>query len=298
MPAILPPSSRPRFDLDAIDRLATLLAEECEQRGGMPLEAVDGLLCGALVSPGEPIPLEELLPLVLGSLDAVASEELTGLLERLWEFALARIVRSPTLDPEQNMPLILLPDEEDAPGEAAVDSPQSADAEDENPFVFLAGAAWALGFSFAYRLRAEAWEARIEDDQDLWMAVMDIFDLIPPDWLAEDEDDGAEAGEDAPDGEENPDFLDDEEDFREFDFDPDEDEDDLEDQDAPLSPDERLDIIASIPEMLHAFHLCRIEESTPRIPRRAVPAPGRNDPCPCGSGRKFKKCHGDPSRLN
>jgi len=22
---------------------------------------------------------------------------------------------------------------------------------------------------------------------------------------------------------------------------------------------------------------------------------GRNDPCPCGSGRKFKKCHGDPT---
>jgi preprotein translocase subunit SecA len=21
---------------------------------------------------------------------------------------------------------------------------------------------------------------------------------------------------------------------------------------------------------------------------------GRNDPCPCGSGRKFKRCHGDP----
>ncbi|MBN1585788.1 SEC-C domain-containing protein [Candidatus Uhrbacteria bacterium] len=20
--------------------------------------------------------------------------------------------------------------------------------------------------------------------------------------------------------------------------------------------------------------------------------PGRNDPCPCGSGRKYKKCHG------
>ena len=24
----------------------------------------------------------------------------------------------------------------------------------------------------------------------------------------------------------------------------------------------------------------------------AVPAAGRNDPCPCGSGRKYKKCHG------
>jgi preprotein translocase subunit SecA len=24
----------------------------------------------------------------------------------------------------------------------------------------------------------------------------------------------------------------------------------------------------------------------------AVPAVGRNDPCPCGSGKKYKKCHG------
>jgi preprotein translocase subunit SecA len=22
---------------------------------------------------------------------------------------------------------------------------------------------------------------------------------------------------------------------------------------------------------------------------------GRNEPCPCGSGRKFKRCHGDPA---
>jgi uncharacterized protein YecA (UPF0149 family) len=24
----------------------------------------------------------------------------------------------------------------------------------------------------------------------------------------------------------------------------------------------------------------------------AADLPGRNDPCPCGSGKKFKKCHG------
>ncbi|HET9200150.1 MAG TPA: SEC-C metal-binding domain-containing protein [Dehalococcoidia bacterium] len=24
----------------------------------------------------------------------------------------------------------------------------------------------------------------------------------------------------------------------------------------------------------------------------AGPKVGRNDPCPCGSGRKYKKCHG------
>ena len=26
--------------------------------------------------------------------------------------------------------------------------------------------------------------------------------------------------------------------------------------------------------------------------RRVGPKPGRNDPCPCGSGKKYKKCHG------
>jgi uncharacterized protein len=28
--------------------------------------------------------------------------------------------------------------------------------------------------------------------------------------------------------------------------------------------------------------------------RRVEATPGRNDPCPCGSGKKFKKCHGAP----
>jgi len=26
--------------------------------------------------------------------------------------------------------------------------------------------------------------------------------------------------------------------------------------------------------------------------RREMPKVGRNDPCPCGSGKKFKHCHG------
>jgi hypothetical protein len=29
--------------------------------------------------------------------------------------------------------------------------------------------------------------------------------------------------------------------------------------------------------------------------RRSEPKVGRNDPCPCGSGRKHKKCHGAAS---
>jgi preprotein translocase subunit SecA len=30
----------------------------------------------------------------------------------------------------------------------------------------------------------------------------------------------------------------------------------------------------------------------PRPVRRSEPKVGRNDPCPCGSGKKYKKCHG------
>ena len=30
----------------------------------------------------------------------------------------------------------------------------------------------------------------------------------------------------------------------------------------------------------------------PRTPFTADKLPGRNDPCPCGSGKKFKQCHG------
>jgi SWIM/SEC-C metal-binding protein len=32
---------------------------------------------------------------------------------------------------------------------------------------------------------------------------------------------------------------------------------------------------------------------SPPIPVTAAPKIGRNDPCPCGSGKKFKKCCGN-----
>jgi len=35
-----------------------------------------------------------------------------------------------------------------------------------------------------------------------------------------------------------------------------------------------------------------MEEETPQTYRRNQPKVGRNDPCPCGSGKKYKQCHG------
>jgi preprotein translocase subunit SecA len=34
------------------------------------------------------------------------------------------------------------------------------------------------------------------------------------------------------------------------------------------------------------------EEPDPATLAQAVPRVGRNDPCPCGSGKKYKLCHG------
>jgi preprotein translocase subunit SecA len=34
------------------------------------------------------------------------------------------------------------------------------------------------------------------------------------------------------------------------------------------------------------------QQMPPQTPVRAAPKVGRNQPCPCGSGKKFKNCHG------
>jgi preprotein translocase subunit SecA len=41
-----------------------------------------------------------------------------------------------------------------------------------------------------------------------------------------------------------------------------------------------------------ALRTNRGEEAAPQQPAQAEKTVGRNDPCPCGSGRKYKKCHG------
>lgn len=35
-------------------------------------------------------------------------------------------------------------------------------------------------------------------------------------------------------------------------------------------------------------------ETAPSPPVQNVPKVGANDPCPCGSGQKYKRCHGRP----
>lgn len=65
----------------------------------------------------------------------------------------------------------------------------------------------------------------------------------------------------------------------------------------PVSPQQREEFIVGLTAaVMHAYRYFR--ERTPseageRTSRRsAAPRIGRNDPCPCGSGRKYKRCCG------
>ena len=112
------------------------------------------------------------------------------------------------------------------------------------------GAAWAGGFLDGMDLRSKAWDAWIAED----------------DWIGEVEAyvEALAIGSHPPEHEGG--------------------------APVPLAYRERLEIFASLPDMLHDLHCHRLESLTPREPVRRAATPERNDPCPCGSGRKYKKC--------
>lgn len=115
------------------------------------------------------------------------------------------------------------------------------------------GGDWALGFFTAAELREAEWDQWLDDND--W--IEDIFDHL--DRLA--------SGESI----------------------------DPEDPTAPGTPvsyRERLEIISAVPSMLADLNHHRVEALTPRTPVRRDDTPGRNDPCTCGSGKKYKKCCG------
>jgi uncharacterized protein len=67
-----------------------------------------------------------------------------------------------------------------------------------------------------------------------------------------------------------------------------------------ISAEKRENLIvgaaAGVTGIYHYFEAQRLVEKQPSdyatTFRRTVPKIGRNDPCPCGSGKKFKQCCG------
>ena len=136
--------------------------------------------------------------------------------------------------------------------------PELEDGEDDDidaiPRDFPVGALWAAGFLQGMSLRADAWTKWMDADADLALDIQDLMrmSVATPEHAAEMELDA----------------------------------DDL------LDFDDRWGLLASVPELLQNLDLMRFEAQRPREPIRRDALPGRNDPCPCGSGQKWKKCCG------
>jgi len=72
--------------------------------------------------------------------------------------------------------------------------------------------------------------------------------------------------------------------------------DEIDEEDLPLVEDPHhvhklaLEVEANVP-LIHKFWLPRRKGAVETV-KREEPKVGRNDDCPCGSGKKYKKCHG------
>lgn len=71
----------------------------------------------------------------------------------------------------------------------------------------------------------------------------------------------------------------------------------LADIDEPMGIQDRLQAWMALPDTLQQMYLQGLDDRRPQPIRREA-APGRNDPCPCGSGRKYKKCCGGAGQLH
>ncbi|MFZ5637799.1 MAG: UPF0149 family protein [Pseudomonadota bacterium] len=245
------------IDAAGLERLAELLDRRAVPFGGLNLEALDGYLSAVMVSPAVVMP-SEWQPGIFGPKPprwdgADEANEIQTLLLGFWNLISER-VRQEAPDRHDLLPMIWLPvDDDDAVDPDGDGAPPSKEDAAGDEDDF--GADWALGFLRAVEMRKPQWDAWFEDEEWILDGIFDIISLLNGEQRFDA--DGAAL-----------------------------------DEARPLSIEERKEIIADLPWLLIDLHHHRIEALTPRTPIRRETTAGRNDPCPCGSGKKFKKCCG------
>lgn len=121
----------------------------------------------------------------------------------------------------------------------------------------VSGNAWAIGFVRAMALRPDAWNL-LEDDESLVGILDPVYRLVEE--VEPDPDDPEASAQPIPD----------------------------EERDAAI--DAMVDAVLDVHEVLRPAREKALGPTSPV--RRDGPRVGRNDACPCGSGRKYKACHG------
>ncbi|MEI7447219.1 MAG: UPF0149 family protein [Burkholderiales bacterium] len=252
----IPSHDRPLSDAE-IETLESSLAA-IDPDDSMVVEELDGFFAALACCP-EPVPREEWLPMVLGD-SARARAALRGEGE---DASLLKLV-----DRHRAAVATMLYD-----GQGF--SPVLAYDEDGVAW----GNAWAIGFARGMSLRPDAWTA-LDDDDDYADALDPLMRLVADAQQDdEDEDDAPSRGAPPPASRAGaPRADDDDEPFE------------------PIADDERESVIHEmldgVQDVYDFFREARERALAPATVRRDGDKVGRNDPCPCGSGKKFKQCHG------
>jgi uncharacterized protein len=233
------------------DRLAPLLR---------PLPWIDGLVAAVVIAPSAPdaaagLPGKEEVEAALDWLDFIWSEENEDAVGKLTPAQSVEVVM-PVMDHYCHIANALL----DAPDTYR---PYLAGGGDPAE----AAAQWADGFRIGITLEPDAWAPLFADEDALSLLVV-IFSLL------RDEDMPEQMRAESP--------------FR--------------DMPADRREHMRRAAVEMLPEIVLALHGHALglnddenldldddnDEAKPHV--RAAPKVGRNDPCPCGSGKKYKKC--------
>jgi uncharacterized protein len=240
-------------DFDAMDAELDLMREQDESDEIPQWEFCEGFLA-ALVCARRPVPPDEYWPVLLGDeFNPARHMEFVWRWHRRWaEIAAALDAPVETLDDERTYH----PEALDTRG--AVLALPEAERGDTNLADLPAYAqVWALGFMYAVETWPEDWQPpRDPDAAQMLDSALGAIVMLG-------DDDRAPPvfsmfAEDGP----------------------------------PSVSDERMEDLAAA--IWAVYDLRRLWKSLgPRVePVSKAPEPGRNDPCPCGSGRKYKKCHG------
>jgi len=256
------------FSDDDAERLEAML-ERFLDHGGLPLEAVDGLL-SAIVVAVDVIPPSEYLPSIVGEEAPIwetteQAQEFFGLLMRLNNHIADRVAREPD---DSSRPFLMTPDAVENLDDAAL-------ANDDFPIA----TDWAIGFMIGVGMRDDDWDERSAATDGLAEALRVIALLLP------DPTDVDNASPEPASEARTP--------LRWSAADEVAEELSASAADRPMTLTERMSIVALLPDILHRLHLDRLERTHAHVPVRRDPKVGRNEPCPCGSGKKYKKCHGD-----
>ena len=254
-------------DFDAIDNILDDLRSREEE---IPQwEFCEGFMV-ALICTRRAIPPQEYFPLLLGDdvvpaaadapmqaqalfSDAIQQQRFFDLWTRRWNEIVASLdTKVETLDDERTYQPEVL-DTRGAIATLSAEEQAEMAGEDIPSFAQV----WALGFMFAVENWPEEWAAPRDKEASRWLD--DALQSIVT--LAEDDTGKPEISMFAEDG-------------------------------PPSISQARIDDFGDA--IWAVYDLRQLWKSLgPRVETvRKADEPGRNDPCPCGSGKKYKKCHG------